>query len=289
MNLDEPVGKILPELSSPDILTGFDETGSPQLKKATVPITLRLLLSHSSGLSYPFLNPKIANFLEAQGRDPLAPRRSVTEDYKLPLTYEPGQGWEYSCGIDYAGLMVERVNGGMKLGEYMKKHIFDVLGMESTTFRPKERPELMERFAGRPMRQADGTLKEDDSGAYPIATSGDHMGGAGLYSTATDYVKVLGSILADDGKLLKSESAAELFRPSLPNDKYLMAVLDTALRPLFAPGMPESGIGFNYSVGGILYLNDVQDCCGKNTLAWGGLPNSNWVGLKSLLTGFCRH
>jgi CubicO group peptidase (beta-lactamase class C family) len=59
----------------------------------------------------------------------------------MPLTFEPGAfgHWRYSLGLDWAGKLVDRLNGGVKLGEYMEEHIFRPLGMKDTTFRPLHR------------------------------------------------------------------------------------------------------------------------------------------------------
>lgn len=70
LSLDEDVSSILPEWSAPDILIGFDDAGQPRLAKATKKITLRLLLTHSSGMGYDFLSPDLKRWREAQGEPP---------------------------------------------------------------------------------------------------------------------------------------------------------------------------------------------------------------------------
>ena len=90
------------------------------------------------------------------------------------------------------------------------------------------------------------------------------------------------SLLLDDGKLLKPETAKELFSPSLPDGKYINEVISGPWRAGLAPGMPPDGVEFNYSVGGCLALNGVPNQAEKNLLFWSGAPNSQWVG-----TAFC--
>lgn len=66
----------------------------------------------------------------------------------MPLSFEPGQGWQYSLRLDWAGKMIERVTNNVHLGDYLAKNIWKPLGMNSTTFRPADRPDLKERMCG---------------------------------------------------------------------------------------------------------------------------------------------
>jgi CubicO group peptidase (beta-lactamase class C family) len=120
-----------------------------------------------------------------------------------PLVFEPGEGWTYGGGIDWAGKLVERLNGGQRLGEYMKTHIWDPLGMKDTTFDITSRPDMMERMVSMSARLEDGTI-------VPIplpyvSPPDDDLGGVGCYSTANDYVKLLTSLLKRDGKVPLSD------------------------------------------------------------------------------------
>ena len=278
LELDAPIAKILPEWESPDILTGFDPEGKPTMRKARTPITLRMLLSHSSGMSYAMMDPILIQYCKATGRDPMSAREGVEQDYFHPLLYEPGAGWMYSCAIDWAGKMVERVNNRISLGGYMKANIFNVLGMTSTTFHPNESRDISARLCGRPMRGPDGKLSATGAPDMHGDTKED-FGGGGLFTCASDYVKVLTSLLLDDGKLLKPETAKELFAPSLPANKALNEVMNGPFRAALAPGMPPDGVEFNYSLGGCLAVNGVPDQGEKNLLFWSGAPNSQWVSL----------
>jgi CubicO group peptidase (beta-lactamase class C family) len=72
--------------------------------------------------------------------------RTVPEANEFPLLFAPGEGWEYSTGVDWAGLMVERVNGNITLDEYMKKNVWAPLGIELLTFHPYQNPEVKARL-----------------------------------------------------------------------------------------------------------------------------------------------
>ncbi|KIW84619.1 hypothetical protein Z517_00007 [Fonsecaea pedrosoi CBS 271.37] len=274
LSLDNDVSTILDEWTSPDILTGWKpDTGEPELKKATKKITLRQLLTHSSGMGYDFLSPELIKWRQWRGESSRPGDGDIRKGYVMPLLYEPGDGWSYSCGIDWAGKMVERVNGGMKLGQYMKKNIWDPLGMASTSFRPEENELVRSRLCATTARTAEGDLVPADP--YPHHNPKDDLGGGGLYSSAPDYIKVLISLLKNDGLLLKPETVKVMFSPQLSNDAYLNATMATpGAGPMFRGGVDSSA--WNFGLGGILNMEDVAGVCKKGTMTWGGLPNLFW-------------
>ena len=192
----------------------------------------------------------------------------------MPLLFEPGEGWAYSCGIDWAGQMVERVNQGTRLGDYMRKHIWDPLGMSSTGFRITENELIRSRLCATTARSPTGDLIP--AKPYPSPNPKDDLGGGGLYSSVADYVKVLVSLLKNDGTLLKPETVRTMFSPQLPDDKHLLATVAPPLGPpMFRAGVESSA--WNFGLGGILNMEDVEGICRKGTMTWGGLPNLFWV------------
>lgn len=197
----------------------------------------------------------------------------------MPLLYEPGEGWQYSVSIDWAGKMVERVNGGIRLGEYMKKNIWDPLGMTSTGFRPKENENILKNWCPTTRRTPEGELVP--SPPYQNQNPKDDLGGGGLYSSAPDYIKVLISLLKNDGKLLKPETVKSMFTPQLPDDKYIVSTVTAPVTGAMYRGGIDSA-AWNWGLGGILNMEDVQGICKKGTLSWGGLPNLFWVRRISL-------
>jgi CubicO group peptidase (beta-lactamase class C family) len=92
--LDDPtaVDRLLPEWKDPEILTGFTEDGKPILQPAKEKITLRKLLTHTSGVAYDMMHPMLIQWRQSRGEKPLAVRTPVTEGYKHPLVFEPGFG-----------------------------------------------------------------------------------------------------------------------------------------------------------------------------------------------------
>ena len=192
----------------------------------------------------------------------------------MPLLFEPGESWAYSCGIDWAGQMVERVDGGARLGDYMRKHIWGPLGMNSTGFRITESELIRSRLCATTARAPTGDLVP--AKLYPNANPKDDLGGGGLYSSVTDYVKVLVSLLKNDGTLLRPETVRTMFSRQLPDDKHLLATVAPPLGPAMFRGGVESS-AWNFGLGGILNMEDVECICKKGKMTWGGLPNLFWV------------
>ena len=123
LKLDEPAGNIDPTLASQQILTGFDAKGAPQLRPADKPLTLRNLLTHTSGLSYPLWDTDVMRYLKvARGKADLP---------RMPLMFEPGARWAYGGSIDRVGRMVE-IASGQTLERYFRDHITGPLGMNDT-------------------------------------------------------------------------------------------------------------------------------------------------------------
>src|ERR1700684_3974468 len=127
LKLDEPAGNIDPTLASAQVLTGFDAKGVPQLRPAQRPITLRNLLTHTSGLSYPLWDLNVVRYLKVARNNSALPR--------MPLMFEPGSRWAYGGGLDRVGRMVE-IAGGQSLDRCFSDHITGPLGMIDTGFSP---------------------------------------------------------------------------------------------------------------------------------------------------------
>lgn len=194
----------------------------------------------------------------------------------MPLLYEPGEGWEYSCAIDWVGLMIERVNAGIRLEAYMKEHLWDPLGMESTTFHLTDNnTSIRDRLCLSTARTPSGELVP--SPFFRTYDPKDDLGGGGLYSSPNDYIKVLVMLLQNDGKLLKRETVDMMFKPQLSHAAVLKL---NAKASGDAGAMYRAGVtsdAWNFGLGGILNTEDVDGVCKNGTMTWGGLPNLYWV------------
>jgi CubicO group peptidase (beta-lactamase class C family) len=228
VDLDEPISRILPELENPDLITA-DEAAPDgfTLSKAQNKVTLRLLLTHTSGVGYEFMNPTLRAWRKKYGPEPEKLRGKVATAYNTPLLFEPGTRWMYGSGIDWAGIMVERLTG-QTLGAYMEEHIFKPLGLTSTTFHVDQREDIKSRLVPAAKRGEDGKLT--DNGGPPFSqTMEEHSGGGGLWGSATDYIKVLADLISPKPTLLKVETIETLLAaPQIPSDSPAVKALVSA-------------------------------------------------------------
>ncbi len=189
LSLDAPIKTVLPELAKLTVLEGFDADGNPKTRPARRDITLRHLLTHTSGCSYDFWSADITRYLEKTGTPAIISCANAA--LNVPLIFDPGEKWEYGVGIDFAGKAVEAVTG-QKLGRYMKENIFDPLGMKDTAFKIGD--EQRKRLAKIHARTPDGLVATDTE--IPQEPEFE-MGGGGLYGTVGDYLRFAQVFLHD--------------------------------------------------------------------------------------------
>ncbi|KAF2468671.1 beta-lactamase/transpeptidase-like protein [Lindgomyces ingoldianus] len=286
-DLDSPadVDRLLPEWKGTQILTGFDNE-KPVLQDAKEKITLKQLLNHTSGLTYDFF-PELLRWRKSRGESPLTSRGPITEIFTHPLIFEPGTSFAYGPGLDLAGLMVAGANG-CTLEEYMRKNIFDVLGMDDTSFHPREYNDLATRLMPITARISPNGPLADGENLYSPAQllhleAQDEYGGGGLFGTAEDYLKLLKSILRNDGQLLKTGSIDLMFTPSIsPSSKDALNkwLSDPAYASAAIPGEPPVGTAgcgeWTHGIGGLIGLTDKEGGLKSPWLQWGGAPNLKW-------------
>ncbi len=268
IGLDDAAGRWVQELASVQVLEGFDGAGSPRLRPPKRPITLRHLLTHTSGYGYGMWNEPLARYMELTG----LPATSSCENaaLRLPLLFDPGERWNYGINIELAGKVLEAVSG-RKLGAYLKENLFDPLGMDSTGFHIT--PSMRKRMARLHERSADGVLTAGD---FEVPQEPEfEMGGSGLYSTAVDYLVFVRMILnkgaGNGNRVLKAETVELMSRNHMGE---LRVVPMRTVNPLrsnsieFFPGVPKSwGLGF--------MINEDRAPTGRSagSLAWAGLSN----------------
>lgn len=276
LSLDDDQMKQIPEIVDKGVLIRYDETsGEPVYEPVKKPITLRHMLSHSSGLAYPFMDPTLQKWREANPA-PKPPRTSL-QRMAQPLAFQPGEGWAYGVGIDIAGYLVEKASG-MRLDEYFREHLIKPLGLnpKDIAFYPV-REGMADRMPD--VNPADPTGDGKSAGAgMSLFDPGETecFGGHGGYCTAPVYAAILQSITADDGKLLQTASVAEMFKAQLePGAK---KAFDAALASPFGSfyNQGATGGGRNYGLSGVLVGEDGDGGMGRGSLAWGGGLNTVW-------------
>ena len=132
LHLDAPAASVLPNLADAGVLEGFDDGGRPVVRPARAPITLRHLLTHTSGFGYDTWSGLLLRYQQAAGTVSMTSGELVATT-TMPALFDPGEGWMYGISIDIVGRMVEEVSGH-RLDHYLDEHVLDPLGMASTAF-----------------------------------------------------------------------------------------------------------------------------------------------------------
>jgi CubicO group peptidase (beta-lactamase class C family) len=278
--LDDPVSKYIPEFKNPKVLKAFNPADSSWFAEpAGKEITIRHLLTHTSGIDYAAIGSTEFKAIYAKAgvpsgigndKDLLADKIKILGT--LPLKHVPGERFTYGLNTDVLGYLVE-IWSGMSFDQFLKKRIFDPLGMKDTWFYlPSDKQNrLVPLYSGR-----DGKLAKQTSTAYdnvnpdyPKLKGTYFSGGAGLSSTAEDYARFL-QLFINQGQFnnvrLLSRKTVELM---LTNQ---------------IPGLSASpfGLGFGLETSS----NDHVSVVSLGTFSWGGAFNTHyWADPKEKIIG----
>ncbi len=201
LRLDDEVSKYLPAFKSPQVISRLNLTaGTYETRPATHAITIRQLLTHTSGIGYSWSDPGLAMIEKLTGR---------TSVVDLPLVHEPGERWTYGAGPRVLGDVIEKLSG-QSLDAFIRSRIFGPLGMLDTGWSvPAEKHTrvvtLYQKKGGR-------IIESPNQAALAVQPRGD----GGIFSTATDYCKFVQMILnlgrIGTTRLLKAETVREMGR-----------------------------------------------------------------------------
>ena len=299
LDLDAPAKEYVSQLGDIQVIEGFDSEGKPKLRAPRRDVTTRHLLTHTAGFAYDFFNETYTRLANGQGQPWVVD--ASWKSIKTPLLFDPGEQWEYGTNIDWAGMVVEAITG-RRLGEVMQTRILGPLGMNDTAFTMT--PSMKARQATIHAREdGDGSLIPLDGVTLPQEPE-LHMGGHGLYGTATDYVKFIRMWLndgrSDSGEqILRPETVEMASRNHLPQGMHIkmlpgVGASNTAQSILpvskprlsndaeFFPGMPKSwALTF--------MINEEPAPTGRpaGALAWAGLANLYyWIDRKNGVGGY---
>ncbi|OCT44650.1 beta-lactamase family protein [Cladophialophora carrionii] len=276
LGLDADVSQHVPVLARQPILTGFSQDdGSPLLEERRCPITMRHLLTHSSGAGYHFMDTRLKRYVEYTRRG--NPAAIVDDLFDLPLLHQPGAGWTYGSGITWAGKVVEKLTG-QSLGAYMDSNIFKPLGITRIAFFLRDGPCFpATHVSDMAIRDAaTGALAPGPPGLPFLPPLEECFGGEGAYGSLTDYFKVLRSLLLDDEKLLRKETTRLMFEPQLPTQAARDGLRAAFEDPSWAVGDFSGPRELDSAYGGLLVVGDAHPFRMRGHLSWSGAANLYW-------------
>lgn len=278
--LNDQVDKFIPEWKN---LRAYGSGNHPLFltTRPERPMTIRDLMTHTSGLTYAFMERTNVDAAYRQldvgvlgGGGTL--REMIEKLATLPLEFSPGTKWNYSVSTDVLGYLVERMSG-MPFDVYLKTNIFDPLKMVDTAFYVP--PEKIGRFAANYSRQPDKTLKlEDDPGNSAYSKPPTFFsGGGGLVSTAADYYRFCQMLLNGgdlEGARIIGRKTIELMTMNhLPGGKDLSELSVSTFTQIATEGN-GFGLGFSVHLG-----SDKSQVIGSiGEYAWGGAASTAfWI------------
>jgi len=239
--LDDPISKWLPSTAGKEVLV------DGRLVKPDRPVTVRHVLTHTSGLTLP----------QAQGQPPAKTLQELIERAApVPLRFHPGDRWLYGDSTDYVGALVEKISGN-SLDQFLRERIFDPLGMHDTQYNiPREK---VARVAAiyRPDKEGRITLFRKPEFHEPTTLM---RGAGGLNGTATDYFRFAQMLLnggeLDGVRLLGRMTVDMMFTNQIGTDKLVYV----------------RGAGYGFGLGGAVLLDRAKaaDALSVGTWTWGG-------------------
>ncbi len=240
LRLDDQVSKYLPAFTSPQVISRLNlSAGTYETRPATHPITVRQLLTHTSGIGYSWSDPGLAMIEKLTGR---------TSEVELPLVNEPGERWTYGAGPKVLGDLIERLSG-QSIDVFLQSRIFGPLGMLDTGWSVP--PEKHARVVTLHQKKAGRITESPNPATLAIQPRGDGK----LFSTAIDYSKFVQMILnrgrLGTTQLLKAETVQEMSRNQTGNVKVrLQPTANAEYTKPFPLGAGEDvwGLGFQLAV-----------------------------------------
>ena len=267
----DPVGRYLPEFARTQVAVANDG-GGYDVVDARGRITIRQLLTHTSGVSYGtgpasdrWESAGIQGWYFADREEPVG--TTIARVATLPFDAHPGAQWIYGYSTDILGALVEAVSG-QPLDEFLRTRIFEPLGMEDTHFYlpvdKRDRLTTVYSATSDGLERAPNPGRQVGQGAYVDGPRASFSGGAGLLSTATDYARFL-QMMLDGGELegtrLLSRKTVELMTTNHLTDQ---------------PFRPGQGFGLGFSIVEDVGARGLPGS--KGEFGWGGAYHSTyWV------------
>jgi hypothetical protein len=154
--------------------------------------------------------------------------------------------------------------------------------MNSTTFRPADYPHVLSNLMSMSFRHRDGSIKTE-ANIYPLAPTIE-LGGSGLYTSTADFIKLLTSLLRNDGKVLKKETVDLMFNYRIPDESIMKS---EEVKAFFDWGAHKDDVGMDYDhcLCGLVSLRDMKPGNKAGSVRWGGGTKSFWVSERRVCIG----
>jgi CubicO group peptidase (beta-lactamase class C family) len=268
-HLDDPVAQFLPEFAHSRVYTGVDAHGALMTEPAQREITIRDLLTHTSGLGYLFdaKTPLGKAYLDLK----LDPDGNLADEVRqiasMPLYFQPGTGWFYSYAADVLGRLVEVVSG-RPFAQFLHERLFVPLRMDSTGFYVPA--EARDAFVTMYRRSDDGSLQPATWPHDALDANVVPSGGGGLISTVGDYLR-FAQMLANGG----SFDGRQYLSPVTVDLMTSNQVSESAMVDFWGPD--SVGLGFGFGVGVELDTRHAPHAGYPGDVSWGGVFDTHWV------------
>jgi len=278
LDLDAGVSTVLPQFATLEVLVGFDGD-TPVLRPPARDATVRELLAHTSGLAYSTWNPLMLRYEQVIGSPNIS--TGLLAALEQPLVADPGTTIAYGAGLDWAGLIVEKLSG-RPLDAYCQQKIFDPLQMRDSSMR---RPEEYGRSLIPALRAVAERSWEAATWEFPLAPE-FYFGGGCFYSTAGDYLRLQQALLGNGSiggvRILTAHAVDEMFAPQT-------AGLEIPPMRTAAPADSadvDLGPGWSWGFGMTINSHPLRTGRSAGSGAWAGIFNTSfWIDREKGVAG----
>jgi len=263
LHLDDDAARYLPAIGKLQVLSKVDtRAGTWETRPARGPITIKELLTHTSGIGYSFSDPGLA----------LVARKTKLADGDLPLVADPGTRWTYGASTKVLGDLLVKV-AGQPLDQYIEARILKPLGMRDTSYTVAQanRARVVTIH-----RRVDGRWVEQPAPAVPPVTV---RGDGGLYSTAADYAIFIRMMLnggsLNGTRLLSAQTVREMTRNQIGS---LVVPLQPTANPAVSEPFPLGAGRDKWGLGFLLQTSSAPGEPSIGSYSWAGIYNTEfWI------------